>query len=305
MSQWCALWRAIGGVLLGLVLAGCFPTSESSLDEQKDPHFIDGKARLRTQDFQGATESFERALQNNPKSAAAHFELGALYDTQLKEPVAAIYHFQKYLSLNTNSDLRDIIQTRISHKKIEIARSSAFWVVNAAAQEHISNLQRQVSTNAAESAVLRADRTNILQILAQTRAELSRKPTVVTNYMTNYVPRYITNYVRVQSPVTQQPAPAPAPQAPVKRELPSNIYNHSTPATRYGVVQGSGNTAKTPTTPTPAVPATKTHLVKKGETMSTIAAQHGIPLSALQAANRSVGSNRLRVGMTLVVPSPR
>ncbi len=298
MSQWCALWRAIGGILLGLLLAGCFPTSESSLDEQKDPHFIDGRSHLRTQDFRGAAESFERALQNNPKSAAAHFELGVLYETQLNDPIAAIYHFQKHLTLNTNSDLRDLIQTRISLKKVEIARSSAFWVVNAAAQEHISNLQRNVQTNAYENAALRSDRTNLLLQLAQVRADLSRKPLVVTNY--------VTNYVRVQSAPTQQAIAAAA--TPPRRELSPSVYNNSTPATRYGVVQGGANPRTSPTPsaplPKPVAPATKTHSVKKGETLSGIAGQHGISLASLLAANRNVSPNRLREGMVLTLPAP-
>ena len=299
MSQWCALWRAIGGILLGLLLTGCFPTSESSLDEQKDPHFIDGRSRLRTQDFRGAAESFERALQNNPKSAAAHLDLGVLYETQLNDPIAAIYHLQKHLALNPNSDLRDVIQTRISLKKVEIARSSAFWVVNAAAQEHISNLQRLVQTNTTENAALRSDRTNLLQQLALVRADLSRKPLVVTNY--------VTNYVRVQTAPTQQTIAAPV--VLQKRELPPSVYNHSTPATRYGVVQGSSTSRTSPTpsapSPKPVAPATKTHAVKKGETLSGIAGQHGITLATLQAANKNVSPNRLREGMLLNLPAPR
>jgi D-alanyl-D-alanine carboxypeptidase/D-alanyl-D-alanine-endopeptidase (penicillin-binding protein 4) len=76
--------------------------------------------------------------------------------------------------------------------------------------------------------------------------------------------------------------------------------------------------AGTPTTPTaqpttvaPAPPpaptrtataATRTHRIRSGDTLSEIAQQYGISVSALQKANPGLNARRLRLGQTLKIP---
>lgn len=48
-----------------------------------------------------------------------------------------------------------------------------------------------------------------------------------------------------------------------------------------------------------------THRVRRGETLSSIAAHHGVSLQALQKANRLVNPNRLMVGQKLAIPGSR
>ena len=70
------LFRAALLLLAGLLLSGCLPSAPG--DEEKEPYFLAGKSRVNTMDFKGAVESFEKAVEVNPKSAPAHFELGWL-----------------------------------------------------------------------------------------------------------------------------------------------------------------------------------------------------------------------------------
>jgi cobalt/nickel transport system permease protein len=74
-------------------------------------------------DFQGAIESFEKAVEVNPKSAPAHFELGCLYDQKASDPAAAIYHYERYLKLLPNSDKKDIVVTRVQACKLQLAQT--------------------------------------------------------------------------------------------------------------------------------------------------------------------------------------
>ena len=92
------LFRTALLLLAGLVLSGCLPSAPR--DEEKEPYFLAGKSRVNTMDFKGAIESFEKAVEVNPKSAAAHFELGWLYDQKESDPAAAIYHYERFLKLS-------------------------------------------------------------------------------------------------------------------------------------------------------------------------------------------------------------
>ena len=100
MSFWIRLVSGACVVWLAVALSGCTPSGRSQLSEEKEPHFVLGKSRVNAMDFQGAIEAFEQSLEANPHSAAAHFELGWLYDEKTSDPAAAIYHYQEYLKLN-------------------------------------------------------------------------------------------------------------------------------------------------------------------------------------------------------------
>ena len=98
-------------LLLAICGNGCIP-GDSHVDEEKDPHFQRGRNLASSQDFKGAVEEFEKALETNPRSAAAHFELGWLYDTKINDYAAAIYHYERYLQLQPNSPRAQSIDVR-------------------------------------------------------------------------------------------------------------------------------------------------------------------------------------------------
>jgi tetratricopeptide (TPR) repeat protein len=108
-------------LLMSLVLSGCLPAAPT--DEEKEPHFLAGRSRVNTMDFKGAIESFEKALEVNPKSASAHFELGWLYDQKESDPAAAIYHYQCYLKLAPNSPKEEMIKSHILACKQQLAQA--------------------------------------------------------------------------------------------------------------------------------------------------------------------------------------
>src|SRR2546429_3983468 len=92
-------------VLLCLWWSGCSPSSESGLDEEKEPNYLAGRSRKFAQDYTGAIEAFEQALEANRRSAAAHLELGLIYYQNVTSNWArAIYHFEKYLELRPKAN---------------------------------------------------------------------------------------------------------------------------------------------------------------------------------------------------------
>jgi tetratricopeptide (TPR) repeat protein len=110
-------------LLFCLVMAGCRPGSIGLSDEQKEPYFLAGKNRLQERDYQKAIDMFEKALDVNPRSAAAHFELGVLYEQQQSDYSAALYHYQRAVLLNSNASFTELSRQRMQECKRELAKS--------------------------------------------------------------------------------------------------------------------------------------------------------------------------------------
>jgi tetratricopeptide (TPR) repeat protein len=116
-------WLRILLPLLCVLFAGCRPGSLSQGDEQKDPYFLSGKNHLQERDYQGAIEMFEKALDVNPRSASAHFELGVLYEQQQNDYAASLYHYQRASTLNSNAPFAELARQRMQECKRELAKS--------------------------------------------------------------------------------------------------------------------------------------------------------------------------------------
>ena len=156
-----ALHRSVGSIslramsfhrfilpLLCCVLAGCRPSVTGQGDEQKDPYFLAGKNRLQERNYQGAIDMFEKALDVNPRSASAHFELGILYEQQQADYSAALYHYQKAVTLRPDLLSADLARQRIQECKRELAKT----VIQPLSAQ---NLQREVDTLRAENQLLK------------------------------------------------------------------------------------------------------------------------------------------------------
>ena len=130
-------------LLLALVLTGCLPAAQSQSDEEREPHFLAGKSRVSTMDYKGAIESFEKALEVNPQSASAHFELACLFDQREVDPAAAIYHYDHYLKLRPNAENAEVVKQRIVTCKQELARTVVLGPVTEKVQKELDQLVQE------------------------------------------------------------------------------------------------------------------------------------------------------------------
>lgn len=118
-------FRSIGqalAVILAATLTGCLPTG-SGESEEREAHFQTGRARVNGMDYGGAIEAFRKALEVNPHSAAAHFELGWLFADKQADPAAAIYHYERYLALRPHAENAETIRQHIFRLKQDLAKS--------------------------------------------------------------------------------------------------------------------------------------------------------------------------------------
>ncbi|MCX8107484.1 MAG: hypothetical protein N3G20_01630, partial [Verrucomicrobiae bacterium] len=141
-------------VLLCLGLSGCFPFPVTDEDE-KNPLIGDGLAKKAAYNYQGAVESFEKALEGNPRLARAHWELALLYSQNVPNPAAAIYHFEKLLKLRPDWPQAETARRFIDAAKIELAKSVPLGPQTPYMQQQLDKLTAQVHEMANENNRLR------------------------------------------------------------------------------------------------------------------------------------------------------
>lgn len=78
-----------------LFLTGCDRFFEDHSKQALDA----GDQKYAEGDYQGAVQHYEAAIDGTPATADVHYKLALLFDDKLKNPLAAMYHFQRYLDL--------------------------------------------------------------------------------------------------------------------------------------------------------------------------------------------------------------
>ena len=250
-------------VLLAVALGGCTP-GQGQADDEKEPHYVLGQSKVNAMDYQGAVEAFEESLEANPQSAAAHYQLGMLYENQVSDPAAAIYHYQRYLKLNPNAGNADVIRRRIDGCKQQLAADVLGLPSSSAAQQQLEKLAGQ--NRELQQQVDRLQET-VKQWNAYYASQLAAR--------SNSPPQ--NNYIA-------QPNTNPAPKS--------------------GAAWGFSAAAATPGPTPPKPVAPRTHTVVAGETAAGIARKAGVKLSDLEAANPGVNPARIRAGQVLNLPPP-
>jgi LysM repeat protein len=264
------LWCLVPTLALCVAGAGCSPTAEGRLDEQQNPHYRAGKDKLSALDYKGAIESFERAVEDNPRSVLAHFELGVLFEQHANDYAAALYHYNKALKLRPNEYPAENIRQRIPACKQELVKADSLAIVNPAAlreterlREENLALRRQIDWLQAHLAARQPAGSPSAQV-ARAR-EISRaSPTTPTVAGTNTASRAAA----ANSPIV------------VAERARSETLDPATGASRV-----------------------RTHTVKAGETPYAISRQYRIKLDTLLSANPGLDPKRVRIGQVLTIPA--
>ncbi|MGA3267932.1 MAG: tetratricopeptide repeat protein [Verrucomicrobiota bacterium] len=261
----------MGVAAAAVILAGCSPTGQSQSDEEKEPHFVLGKAKVNAMDYPGAIEAFEQSLEADPHSAAAHFELGWLYDEKASDPAAAIYHYREYLQLDPQADNAEVIKQRINRCKQQLAADVLPLPSAPAAQQQLEKLLEQ-----------------------------NRQLQAQVDHLNDVVKQWNVYYTSQLAAMAARTNLAPAPN-----NLPPQPQPHAEPS--VAMAAGSDQPASNPVRPVKSPPLTvrpRTHTVESGETAMGIARKYGLKLSALETANPTMDPARIRAGQVLNIPPP-
>lgn len=264
MSLAVSAYRWLIVVGLALVCAGCLEEPGSEQDELKDPHVLQGKNLERSLDYQGAVESFKKALTVNPENATAHFELCILHGQNVIDYAAAIYHGQEYLKLRPKASNAELIRQQILACKMEMAKSLPIGPTTPDVMRSFDKLKN-------ENQLLRQQIEQLIQQIAFLNTNRAYAPQPANN----------TGPGSVSNPAFEPPR-TPATPAATVRSVAAPITIPATAAT-------------------PAKPY-KIHTVQQGDTLAKISRKYNVRLPTLMRANPHLDSKRMKVGQSVNIP---
>jgi LysM repeat protein len=103
--------RAVACCLsIALALAGC----DRMMTPRHSQQLKDAETKAASGDFTRAISLYESALEDRPSDADVHYKLALLYDDKMNDPLNAIHHFQRYLTIAPNgthaADVKNFIK---------------------------------------------------------------------------------------------------------------------------------------------------------------------------------------------------
>jgi len=105
----------VAAVALALSLAGCGDESRQSYATETDePYYRQADQMKRANRQQEALSAYLKVIEKRGDDAPeSHLEAGLVYLHHIRDPIAAIYHFRKYLALRPNSAQAPMVRQRI------------------------------------------------------------------------------------------------------------------------------------------------------------------------------------------------
>ncbi len=273
----------VGIVFCALLLSSC----ETKLLRQtppdpdaETPTFRAARERFELRDFDGAIRLYHEVLRENPEMARAHFNLGLIYDERKADYISAIYHYTRFLQLKPESREAAVVAQWIRRAELAFA----------------AQLPNSPIENKEEFTRLQRDNMHMQAELLDTRRrleELERKLTAANARAAQLEQRL----------AAASATPRPAPQSAPALQSQQTSVPPSAPASDSQQV-----VSVTPSRLQPA--SSRRHIVQQGETLFSIARSYypdrpsGEAVRIILEANSAVlpDANRLRSGMTLVIP---
>jgi len=257
----------MGAALFVVALCGCEPPADDHADETRDPNFQKGRELVNSQNFTGAMEEFTKALEANPHSAAAHFELAWLCEEKTHEYDEAIYHYKQHLKLRPRSEY-----AQRANEHVLVCRRQL-----AATEYAPSATVKELDRLKSENALLRQNIESIKVQLATAVAQQHAVP-------------------RVETPTSTTP--------PASNAIPARAPGQTLSATSQPPIQAARAGAPAAVPPAGALPpGAKTYVIKSGDTPAMIAKRNHVTLSAFLEANPTIKDpKRIHPGQTVILP---
>jgi len=298
----CALW---GLALFCLMFSACDPRDKGPQGaEIDDPNYRLGQRLVKQGRSQEALAAYLRVIAERGEAAPeSHLEAGIIYLQQIKDPIAAIYYFRKYLERSPNSPQAPQVRGLVEGAKREFARTlPANPLENQSERldmvEQINRLQRENEQLKAE--LLSAVRSAASQPSSVTQVR------VPTNGVLLVPSRDSAAQQASSARLTHEPPPRPAQDsplslAPIRSNGVSTTPSAPTRPRELASAGGGRNAAST------TAAAARRHVVVRGDTLFGLAQRYYGDRARwrdIYNANREIlpNENSLAVGMELRIP---
>ena len=130
------------------------PTQVSAPDPEQMSEYVQARRSYDLHEFKASAQQYEKLLATNPDFAKGHFEVALLYDDQLADPVVAVYHYQRFLELEPNSEKRQLVEDFIERAKVSLAAKLPQSAITDPAE--VARLRDQNAALTRENDVLKA-----------------------------------------------------------------------------------------------------------------------------------------------------
>src|SRR5438552_9625788 len=84
--------------LFSILVAAC----DRMITSRNDQILKDADRKVAQGDYLRAINLYEAALDDSPRCADIHYQLALLYDDKMNDPLNALHHFKRYLTLSPN-----------------------------------------------------------------------------------------------------------------------------------------------------------------------------------------------------------
>lgn len=266
--------RTLLVLAIGLLFAACEPRGGAPFGAEIDePDYRDGQRLVKQGRNQEALAAYLRVIEKRGDAAPeSHLEAGIICLQQIKDPIAAIYHFRKYLERQPNSPQAPQVRGLVESAKREFART--------------------LPANPLEN---QSERLDMIELLSRLQRENEQLKAELAMGRGNPAPAPAAlNQMRVPTDGVLLPS------RPVEDISPISIAPEETPPPAM-------TRAKPPTRPDAATAAVRRHTVAKGDTLFSLAQRYYSNRSRwrdIYNANRDVlpNENSLQIGMELRIP---
>lgn len=121
----------------------------------------DADARLAEGDYLHAINLYESALDGSAASAEIHYKLALLYDDKMKDPLSALHHFKRYLTVAPGGSRAPEVKEFMKRGELALVTSmSGDAVVTRAEAARLKNdnlnLRRELEERSAQARTLTA-----------------------------------------------------------------------------------------------------------------------------------------------------
>lgn len=292
MFKFFKILSALTVLAFGLAGVGCGSGESLGLSaETDDAAYREGQQLVKQGRPQEALSTFLRVIaRRGEASPESHLEAGLIYKQHIKDPIAAIYHFRKYLEQQPNSRQAPLVRQQIEAAKRDFGRTLPNQPLDS----------REVRLDGFDQRErLERENEQLRNELATLRGLSGSAPTTLGS-----VPRGAT----AESVDARLPAPAAADEgsaitlAPIANREPEPSTDFQTPAN----AAGSRGKALAP-----SAAGGRRHTVAAKDSLYAIAKKYygaatNARVQALIEANRDVlpagASTPLKEGMTLKIP---